>query len=70
MKEYAHKKKYKTTELDGVRIEFENGWGLIRFSNTSPNLTLRYEANSNENLKLIMNELDGEVNKLLKTVKE
>ena len=70
MKDYAHKNKYKTLELDGVRIEFDNGWGLIRFSNTSPNLTIRYEANSKENLKVIEEELNNEVYKLLKEVGE
>ena len=70
MKDYAHKNKYKTLELDGVRIEFDNGWGLIRFSNTSPNLTIRYEANNQENLKVIENELNTEVSRLLKEVGE
>lgn len=36
--------------VDGIRIEFEHGWGLIRASNTSPNLTSRFEA-TNENAK-------------------
>jgi len=31
-------------ELDGLRVEFANGWGLIRPSNTSPGLTFRFEA--------------------------
>lgn len=70
IKEYAHGKKYKTLELDGVRIEFDNGWGLIRFSNTSPNLTIRYEANNKENLEKIETELNREVNRLLKEVGE
>ena len=38
-------------EIDGVRIEFETGWGLIRASNTSPNLVLRFEADSLQNLE-------------------
>lgn len=32
--------------LDGLRVEFANGWGLIRASNTSPSLTLRFEADN------------------------
>jgi phosphomannomutase/phosphoglucomutase len=32
------------TDIDGIRIDFEDGWGLIRPSNTSPVLTLRFEA--------------------------
>ncbi|MCK5471682.1 phosphomannomutase/phosphoglucomutase [Candidatus Gracilibacteria bacterium] len=38
--------------LDGVRVNFtDKSWGLIRASNTSPFLTLRFEANSEERLK-------------------
>jgi phosphomannomutase/phosphoglucomutase len=32
--------------IDGMRINFENGWGLIRPSNTTPCLVLRFEASS------------------------
>lgn len=32
------------TDLDGVRIDFADGWGLVRASNTMPKLTLRFEA--------------------------
>ena len=39
--------------IDGVRIESESGWGLLRASNTTPNLVLRFEADSDENLELI-----------------
>jgi phosphomannomutase / phosphoglucomutase len=35
---------------DGVRIVFENGWGLVRTSNTQPVVVMRVEANSAENL--------------------
>ena len=33
-------------DTDGVRVEFRDGWGLVRASNTSPVLTLRFEADS------------------------
>jgi len=36
--------------VDGVRVVFDHGWGLIRPSNTQPVLVLRYEADSEENL--------------------
>jgi len=39
--------------IDGVRVEFRDGWGLIRASNTSPALTLRFEADSEAALKRI-----------------
>lgn len=40
-----------TIDIDGVRVEFETGWGLLRASNTTPNLVLRFEADSKENLE-------------------
>lgn len=35
---------YEVSTLDGARAQFENGWGLIRASNTQPAVTLRFEA--------------------------
>lgn len=34
----------KLSKIDGVRADFSDGWGLVRASNTSPYLTLRFEA--------------------------
>ena len=39
--------------LDGVRVDYPRGWGLIRASNTTPVLVLRFEAESEEELKRI-----------------
>ena len=36
--------------IDGLRINFNNGWGLLRASNTTPKLVLRFEGDSNESL--------------------
>ena len=36
-------------DVDGVRINFENGWGLVRASNTTPVLVTRFESTSQEN---------------------
>ncbi len=41
--------------IDGVRVNFENGWALIRASNTSPKLVLRMESSSKEGLERIKN---------------
>lgn len=41
------------TTIDGVRADFTYGWGLVRLSNTSPYLVLRFEADTQENLKRI-----------------
>ena len=38
------------TDLDGVRIDFSDGWGLVRASNTMPKLTLRFEADDESSL--------------------
>jgi phosphomannomutase / phosphoglucomutase len=45
--------RYKVIDLDGVRILFGDGWGLVRASNTQPVLVLRFEALSAERLEEI-----------------
>ena len=42
-------------EIDGLRVEYQDGWGLVRASNTSPVLVLRFEAQDKDALKRIMN---------------
>jgi len=44
------KKQYETIDIDGVRVIFPDGWGLVRASNTQPVLVLRFEAKSPERL--------------------
>tara|TARA_B100001013_G_scaffold85853_1_gene47127 strand:- start:1022 stop:2389 length:1368 start_codon:yes stop_codon:yes gene_type:complete len=46
----------RSLKIDGIRIEFDYGWGLLRASNTTPNLVLRFEANNKENLESIKNK--------------
>lgn len=50
-------------DVDGVRVLFENGWGLIRASNTQPALVMRFEADNEENLasyrQTVETELEG-----------
>ncbi len=41
------------TAIDGLRVDYTKGWGLVRASNTSPALTLRFEAESHESLEKI-----------------
>ena len=43
----------KIIDIDGIRVEFEKGWGLLRASNTSPVLVLRFEAENDEELEKI-----------------
>ncbi len=52
--------------LDGVRISFDDGWGLIRASNTQPALVLRFEASSPERLQAIRTYLEGELDDVRK----
>ncbi len=52
---------YDVIAIDGVRIQFGDGWGLVRASNTQPVLVLRFEARTPERLKEIQ---DIVVNKL------
>lgn len=55
------RQRYDVIDIDGVRIKFSDGWGLIRASNTQPALVLRFEASSEEKLKeyrdLVENQL-------------
>ena len=44
------------TTIDGLRADFEDGWGLVRASNTTPSLILRFEANTDAALKRIKDE--------------
>tara|TARA_B100000287_G_scaffold74695_1_gene66537 strand:- start:229 stop:1050 length:822 start_codon:yes stop_codon:yes gene_type:complete len=41
--------------IDGLRVNFKDGWGLMRASNTTPKLVLRFEAQTNSRLKEIKN---------------
>jgi phosphomannomutase/phosphoglucomutase len=43
--------RYEIIDVDGVRIRFPHGWGLIRASNTQPVLVLRFEARSQAELE-------------------
>jgi phosphomannomutase/phosphoglucomutase len=49
----------KIIDIDGVRIVFDDGWGLVRASNTQPVLVLRFEARSEERLQAIKREVLG-----------
>ncbi len=44
------KKEYKVIDVDGARVEFGDGWGLVRASNTQPVLVLRFEAKTEKRL--------------------
>ena len=52
------------TRIDGIRVDFSDGWGLIRPSNTSPVLSLRFEADSQEALNRIQNEFQTQLQRV------
>ena len=50
--------------IDGLRINFKNGWGLIRASNTTPKLVLRFEGNSQSDLEAIQKDFMNELSRI------
>ena len=50
--------------IDGLRINFDNGWGLLRASNTTPMLVMRFESNTEENLIQIKNKFLEELSRI------
>ena len=57
--------KYKTNDTDGIRISFDDGFALVRASNTQPVLVCRFEATTEKRLKEIRQLVEGAVQKLL-----
>lgn len=51
------RKKYEIIDVDGVRILYGDGWGLVRASNTQPVLVVRFEAKTEDRVHAIMNEV-------------
>jgi len=59
------KKDYKVIDVDGARVLFDGGWGLVRASNTQPVLVLRFEAADEKRLEEIRKVFMGKVEKFL-----
>ena len=59
IKKYAVNKGYKVITIDGVRVEFDDAWALIRASNTGPLISARFEAKTKDRLDSIENEFMG-----------
>tara|TARA_B100000579_G_scaffold156678_1_gene127490 strand:+ start:194 stop:1567 length:1374 start_codon:yes stop_codon:yes gene_type:complete len=58
VKDFVNKAQFKggsKITIDGLRVDFEDGWGLLRASNTTPKLVLRFEAKTPSRLKEIKN---------------
>ncbi len=57
------------TSIDGVRVDYPSGWGLVRASNTSPKLTLRFEADTAEALDEVQDRFRAQLAKVHKSLK-
>ncbi len=53
--------RYEISDIDGVRVQHGDGWGLVRASNTQPVLVVRFEAKTESRLHEIMNEMIGKL---------
>jgi phosphomannomutase/phosphoglucomutase len=56
--------------LDGLRVEYPSGWGLIRASNTSANLTLRFEADDDKGLEDIRQRFRRELTPFINHIED
>jgi len=59
------RKDYPVIDVDGVRVKFEDGWGLVRASNTQPALVLRFEALVEKRLQEIKKLVEDRVQSAL-----
>ena len=55
------RQRYDVIDIDGVRVVFDDGWGLVRASNTQPALVLRFEAMTEDRLNEIKNLVESAV---------
>jgi len=60
------RKDYKIIDVDGVRIPFGDGWGLVRSSNTQPVLVLRFEALTEERLHVIRETIEKVLHEIMR----
>jgi phosphomannomutase/phosphoglucomutase len=61
-------KGHEVIDVDGARVEFGDGWGLVRASNTQPILVLRFEAETEARLREIQAYVEGELEALRATL--
>ena len=55
-------------DIDGLRALYDDGWGLVRASNTQPALVLRFEALSEQRLDEIRNEIEAQLKRIIEEV--
>ena len=59
---------YNTVTIDGVRVIFDDGWGLVRASNTQPVLVLRFEADTDDRLQEIRSLIEDKLDEIIQQV--
>lgn len=62
---YSQEKGYHTLTIDGCKAKFDDGFALVRASNTGPNITMRFEARTEERLQELQDEFTTELYKYL-----
>ena len=65
----ALRKDYPVIDVDGARVKFEDGWGLVRASNTQPVLVLRFEALTEKRLQEIKKLVEDKVQEAVKSLR-
>ncbi len=68
IKNYALSKNYNCNFIDGVRVEYEDGFSLIRKSNTGPTITMRFEAKTKEKLDERQKEFTDKLNEIIQKI--
>ena len=52
------------SEIDGIRVSYENSWGLLRASNTSPKLVLRFEGKNINEMEFIKSKFEENLKRI------
>jgi phosphomannomutase/phosphoglucomutase len=60
---FYKEKNYRVVDIDGARVYFENGWALVRASNTQPILVVRFEAKDQESMEKIRKNIKETLSK-------
>jgi phosphomannomutase / phosphoglucomutase len=60
------RRQHQVIDVDGVRVPFPQGWGLVRASNTQPVLVMRFEATSGK----LLNEYRSEIEEIVERAKK
>lgn len=66
IKKYCINKNYNIKTIDGVKVYFNDGWALVRCSNTGPNITTRFEFNTEQRLLEVEREFTELINSYIK----